>query len=62
MAKKSKANRVIVTLECTEQRAANVGGISRYHTQKNRKNTPGRMELKKFNRYMNKYTLHRETK
>ena len=39
MAKKAKGNRVQVILECTEQRASGVPGISRYITTKNRKNT-----------------------
>jgi large subunit ribosomal protein L33 len=29
---------------------------------KNRRNTPGRMELKKYNPTLRKYTVHRETK
>lgn len=62
MAKKSKGNRLQVTLECTEHKASGLPGTSRYITQKNRKNTPGRMELKKYNPIMRKYTLHREIK
>ena len=37
-------------------------GTSRYVTQKNRKNTPDRLELKKFNPIMRKMTVHREIK
>ncbi|MFM2375290.1 MAG: hypothetical protein RLZZ165_387, partial [Bacteroidota bacterium] len=37
-------------------------GTSRYVTMKNRKNTPGRMELKKFNPILKKYTVHKEIK
>ena len=40
MAKKSKEARVQVILECTEQKASGVPGMSRYITTKNRKNTP----------------------
>ena len=40
MAKKAKGNRVQVILECTEQKASGVPGISRYITTKNKKNTP----------------------
>ena len=40
MAKKSKGNRQLIILECTEQKGTGVPGISRYVTQKNRKNTP----------------------
>ena len=62
MAKKSKENRIYITLECTEQRSSGVPGMSRYITTKNRKNTPDRVELRKFNPYLKKYTLHREIK
>ena len=37
MAKKSKGNRIQVILECTEQQAAGIPGMSRYMTYKNRK-------------------------
>ena len=46
---KSKGNRVQVILECTEQKNSGLAGTSRYITTKNRKNTPDRMEIKKFN-------------
>ncbi len=39
MAKKAKGNRVQVILECTEQKASGVPGMSRYITTKNKKNT-----------------------
>lgn len=55
-------NRVQVILECTEQRESGVAGISRYITTKNKKNTPARLELKKYNPYLKKYTIHREIK
>ncbi|MBO0932722.1 50S ribosomal protein L33 [Fibrella sp. HMF5335] len=57
-----KGNRIQVILECTEQRAAGVPGISRYITTKNRKNTPARIERKKYNPFMKKVTLHKEIK
>lgn len=59
MAKKNA--RIIVTLECTEARAAGQPP-SRYTTTKNRTKTPGRMEKKKYNPFMRKHTVHRETK
>lgn len=59
---KSKGNRIQVILECTEHKESGLGGTSRYVTQKNRKNTPDRMELKKFNPVMKKYTIHKEIK
>ena len=62
MAKKAKGNRVQVILECTEQRASGVPGISRYITTKNRKNTTERLELKKYNPYLKKVTVHKESK
>ena len=48
MAKK-KGNRIQVILECTEHKTSGLAGVSRYITTKNRKNTPERIELKKFN-------------
>ncbi|KAI3438339.1 hypothetical protein D9Q98_000772 [Chlorella vulgaris] len=60
MAKK-KGVRMIVTLECTESRA-NGTTPSRYTTQKNKKNTPERMELMKYNKYLRRMTLHKEIK
>ncbi|MCQ2209936.1 MAG: 50S ribosomal protein L33 [Paludibacteraceae bacterium] len=62
MAKKGKENRVQVILECTEQKDSGVPGISRYITTKNRKNTPDRLELKKYNPYLKRYTIHKEIK
>lgn len=62
MAKKSKGNRNQIILECTEHKTSGVGGTSRYVTQKNRKNTPDRLELKKYNPILRKYTIHREIK
>ena len=62
MAKKSKGNREQVILECTEQKESGVPGMSRYITTKNRKNTPERLELKKYNPYLKRVTLHRERK
>ena len=57
-----KQNRVQVILECTEQKESGVPGMSRYHTVKNKKNTTGRMELKKYNSFLKKHTVHREVK
>lgn len=57
-----KGNRVQVILECTEQKNSGVAGMSRYITTKNRKNTTERIELKKFNPFMKKVTLHKEIK
>jgi large subunit ribosomal protein L33 len=57
-----KGNRVQVILECTEQKGSGVPGMSPYITTKNKKNTPERIELKKFNPYMRKVTVHKEIK
>ena len=62
MAKKKGIGRMVVTLECTEQKDSGVPGMSRYTTQKNKKNTPKRMELMKYNPYLKRHTLHRELK
>ncbi len=62
MAKKSKGNRTQIILECTEHKATGQPGTSRYVTQKNKKNTPERLELKKYNSILRKYTVHREIK
>lgn len=62
MAKKAKGNRVQVVLECTEMKNSGLPGTSRYVTTKNRKNTPERLELKKFNSILKKMTLHKEIK
>jgi large subunit ribosomal protein L33 len=55
-------NRIQVILECTEHRATGQPGMSRYITTKNRKNTTERLELKKYNPVLKKYTLHKEIK
>ena len=62
MAKKNKDARVQVILECTEQKTSGVPGMSRYVTTKNKKNTPERLELKKYNPFLKKVTVHKEIK
>jgi len=62
MAKKKKDARQVIHLECTEQRGSGVPGMSRYTTQKNKKNTPARLELKKYNPYLRRHTVHKEVK
>nr|YP_010919970.1 ribosomal protein L33 [Neoschmidia pallida]WAJ52477.1 ribosomal protein L33 [Neoschmidia pallida] len=63
---KGKDVRVRVILECTSCARNGVNkelrGISRYITQKNRHNTPSRLELRKFCLYCYKHTLHGEIK
>jgi large subunit ribosomal protein L33 len=62
---KTKGVRVIITLECTTCRT-NVNkrsnGVSRYTTMKNRRNTPNRLEIKKFCPNCNRHTIHKEIK
>ncbi len=53
----AKGNRIQVILECTEK-----PGSSRYVTTKNRRNTPDRLELKKYNPVLQKHTIHKEIK
>lgn len=57
-----KGNRIQVILECTESRGSEIPGVSRYVTMKNRKNTTARLELKKYNKFLKKVTVHREVK
>jgi large subunit ribosomal protein L33 len=57
-----KGNRIQVILECTEHKTTGLPGMSRYISVKNKKNTPDRLELKKFNPVLKKYTVHKEIK
>jgi len=62
MGKKSKDLRIQVILECTEHKNSGLPGTSRYITTKNKKNTPARLEIKKYNPIMKKMTVHKEIK
>ncbi|MFQ3575700.1 MAG: 50S ribosomal protein L33 [Cytophagales bacterium] len=57
-----KGNRIQVILECTEHKNSGMPGMSRYITTKNRKNTTERIELKKYNPFLRKVTVHKEIK
>nr|YP_010247282.1 ribosomal protein L33 [Marathrum capillaceum]UFO89715.1 ribosomal protein L33 [Marathrum capillaceum] len=62
---KGKEARVGIILECTNcvrKSSSKSRGISRYSTQKNRHNTPIRLELKKFCPYCSKHMIHVEIK
>ncbi len=48
--------RTKVILACTECKQRN------YNTMKDKKNTPNRLELKKYCKFCKKHTLHRETR
>lgn len=62
MAKKSKGNRIQIILECTEHKDSGMPGTSRYISMKNRRNTPERMEIKKYNPILKRMTVHKEIK
>jgi len=62
MAKKAKGNRVQVILESIETNEEGKAMVSRYVTTKNKKNTPDRMERKKFHAGVNRVTVHKEIK
>ena len=57
-----KGNRVQVILECTEHKDSGMPCTSRYITTKNKKNSPDRLEIKKFNSILKKMTVHKEIK
>ncbi len=59
MAKKGPRN--VITLECTEARKEGKSP-SRYTTTKNKKTTPERLELKKYNSALRRVTVHKEIK
>jgi len=57
----AKGSRVVITLECTEARKEGKSP-SRYTTSKNKKKHPERLELKKYNHFLKKHTIHKEIK
>ncbi|AEE97343.1 MAG: large subunit ribosomal protein [Clostridiales bacterium] len=48
--------RVKIALACTQCQQRN------YHTMKNKKNDPDRLELRKYCRFCRQYTVHKETR
>jgi large subunit ribosomal protein L33 len=59
--KRKQGPRIKIIMECTE--ASKEGAPpSRYSTYKNRRNTTSRLELKKYNHFLGRHTLHREIK
>ena len=56
-----KGARIIITLECTEAKSAGVPA-SRYTTTKNKQNHPERLEMKKYNPFLKRHSVHRETR
>ena len=56
MASKAKDVRPVITLACADCKERN------YVTQKNLRNDPNRIEIKKFCSHCRKHTVHKETK
>ncbi|RMG74875.1 MAG: 50S ribosomal protein L33 [Nitrospirae bacterium] len=48
--------RMIILLQCTECKNKN------YSTMKNKRNTPDKLQLKKYCRNCGRHTVHKETK
>ena len=46
----------LITIACTECRREN------YHSSKNKKNVPDRLEVRKYCRWCRRHTPHKETK
>lgn len=63
---KSKGPRITITLECVhtnpQEKIFRKKGIFRYTTTKNRRNTPGRIEIKKFCPNCNSHAIFKEIK
>lgn len=59
---KAKENRNVIILECTECRKSGLPGVSRYTSEKNKKNTTDRLQVKKYCKIEKKHTLHKETR
>ncbi|MES2766764.1 MAG: 50S ribosomal protein L33 [Bacteroidota bacterium] len=56
-----KGARVIITLECTEAKKEGKTA-SRYSTMKNKQNTSERIELRKYNPFLMRHTVHKEVR
>nr|YP_010471118.1 ribosomal protein L33 [Synarthrophyton patena]UVF62947.1 ribosomal protein L33 [Synarthrophyton patena] len=63
---KNKSARITITLECSCRDSSNITkrnpGIFRYTSTKNRRNTPNRIELKKFCPKCNCHSIFKEIK
>lgn len=57
-----KENRVNVQIECTSCRKSGLPGVARYMTQKNKRTTTARLELKKYCKFERKHTVFKEIK
>ncbi len=56
-----KETRIIITLECTEAKKEGKPA-SRYTTTKNKNNTQERLEIKKYNPFLRRHTVHKEVR
>ena len=56
-----KGDRIIITLECTEAKKEGKTP-SRYTTTKNKRKQTERLELKKYNPFLRRHTVHKEIK
>jgi large subunit ribosomal protein L33 len=56
-----KGARITITVECTEARAEGKPP-SRYRTSKNKQKNPERLEIKKYNPFLRRHTVHKETR
>ena len=54
-----KETRINITIECTEAKKEGKPA-SRYTTQKNKNNTTERIEIKKYNPFLRRHTVHKE--
>nr|YP_010728785.1 ribosomal protein L33 [Lithothamnion corallioides]WEA77066.1 ribosomal protein L33 [Lithothamnion corallioides] len=63
---KNKGARITITLECSCRNSPNITkrspGIFRYTSTKNRRNTPNRIELRKFCPKCNSHQIFKEIK
>lgn len=62
---KTKGSRITITLECQCQNIKLIkrkNGIFRYTTRKNKRNTPNRLEIRKFCPHSNKHEIFKEIK
>jgi len=53
---------ILTSLSACKKKKSATPGFSRYITTKNRKNTPERLELKKYNPILKRMTIHKEIK
>nr|YP_009399717.1 ribosomal protein L33 [Digenea simplex]ARW69536.1 ribosomal protein L33 [Digenea simplex] len=64
---KNKGSRITITLECECRSKEYIkdkrkNGICRYTTSKNKRNTPSRLEIKKYCKYCNQHSSFKEIK